>query len=181
METVAVVWAFFKIGVISFGGGWSVVGIIKNAVVPHWVDEAGFRSLIAIAQSTPGPIALNAATMVGWYHGGFLTAVLATLSVVTFPVLMIALTILLANKVTINKDHSDEALRTGSLAMMLMTLWVLRPTSMDPLLLFFALGTFYIGAFTKINSLWAILGAGAINAALGPAIRGFLKAIGLQL
>lgn len=174
METLNVIWTFFKIGIIAFGGGWSVVGIIKNAVVPLWVDEAQFRSLIAIAQSTPGPIALNAATMIGWNHGGFLAAIAATLSVVTFPVLMIALTTLLANKIAIKKDALNEGLRTGSLAMMLMTLWVLRPVSLDPIMLALALGAFAIAAFTKINALWAILGAGAINAALGPLLRNLL-------
>ncbi|MBN2875884.1 MAG: chromate transporter [Spirochaetales bacterium] len=174
METLSVAWTFFKIGIIAFGGGWSTVGIIKNAVVPLWIDEENFRSLIAIAQSTPGPIALNSATMIGWNHGGMLTAIVATLSVVAFPVLMIALTTLLASKVSINKTSINEALRTGSIAMMLMTLWVLRPTSMDPLLLLYAVATFAIGAFTKINTLWAILGAGAFNALLGPALRSII-------
>jgi chromate transport protein ChrA len=109
--------------------------------------------------------------MVGWYHGGILTALLATLSVVTFPVLMIVLTTLLANRVSLNQQNLNNALKTGSLAMMLMTLWVLRPASADPLLLFFALAAFYIGAFTRINSIWAILGAGFLNALLGPLIR----------
>jgi len=168
VEALNVIWTFFKIGIIAFGGGWSVVGIIKNAVVPLWVDEAQFRALIAIAQSTPGPIALNAATMIGWSHGGFLMAIAATLSVVAFPVFAIVMTTLLANKVAIKKDPLNEALRTGSLAMILMTLWVLRPVSFDPIMLTFTLGAFVIAAFTKINALWAILGAGAINAALGP-------------
>lgn len=171
MEFLNVIWTFFKIGIIAFGGGWSTVGIIKNAVVPLWIDEAQFRSLIAIAQSTPGPIALNAATMIGWNHGGFLMAVAATLSVVTFPVFAIAMTTMLANKVSIKKDRLNEALRTGSLAMMLMTLWVLRPVSFDPVMLTLALGAFAIAAFTKVNALWAILGAGAINTVLGPILR----------
>ncbi len=174
MEALNVIWTFFKIGIIAFGGGWSVVGVIKNAVVPMWVDEAQFRALIAIAQSTPGPIALNAATMIGWNHGGFLMAIAATLSVVAFPVFAIAMTTLLASKVSIKKDALNEALRTGSLAMMLMTLWVLRPVSLDPIMLALALGAFVIAAFTKINALWAILGAGAINAALGPLLRSML-------
>lgn len=174
MEALNVIWTFFKIGIIAFGGGWSVVGVIKNAVVPMWVDEAQFRALIAIAQSTPGPIALNAATMIGWNHGGFLMAIAATLSVVAFPVFAIAMTTLLASKVSIKKDALNEGLRTGSLAMMLMTLWVLRPVSLDPIMLALALGAFVIAAFTKINALWAILGAGAINAALGPLLRSML-------
>jgi chromate transporter len=174
METLNVVWTFFKIGIISFGGGWSTVGIIKNAVVPQWIDEAHFRSLIAIAQSTPGPIALNAATMIGWSHGGFPAAILATLAVVAFPVMAIAATSLLAKRLTLRKDSLNESLRTGSLSMMVMTLWVLRPVNPDPLLIAFAVITFAITAFSKINALWAILGAGALNVLAGPFIRGLL-------
>lgn len=174
METLNVIWTFFKIGIIALGGGWSTVGIIKNEVVPLWVNEAEFNSLIAIAQSTPGPIALNAATMIGWSHGGLFTAAAATLAVVAFPVLLIALTTFLAKKVTVNQTRLKNTFRTGSLALMIMTLWVLRPATTDPLLLFYAAATFAIGAFTKINTLWAILGAGAFHALFAPAIRGLL-------
>ncbi len=174
METLNVIWTFFKIGIVAFGGGWSIVGIIKNAVVPLWLDEAQFRSLIAVAQSTPGPIALNAATMIGWAQGGFFTALAASLAVVAFPVMAIALTGVVAKKLTLRKDSLNEALRTGSLAMMVMTLWVLRPVSADPLLVFFAVVTFAITAFTKINALWTILGAGAINVLAGPFLRSLM-------
>ena len=174
MDALNVIWTFFKIGVIAFGGGWSVVGIIKNSIVPLWLSEERFRALIAIAQSTPGPVALNAATMIGWTQGGIFTAMAATLSVVAFPVLAIALTTVAASKISIKKGPLDESLRTGSLAMMLMTLWVLRPVSLDPLLLLFALGAFAVSAFTKVNVLWTILGSGAINWLLGPTIRGLL-------
>ena len=37
MQTIEIIWTFFKIGIISFGGGWSTVGIIKNEVVPRWI------------------------------------------------------------------------------------------------------------------------------------------------
>lgn len=168
METLSVIWTFFKIGIIAFGGGWSTVGIIKNAVVPLWIDESEFTSLIAIAQSSPGPIALNAATMIGWNHGGIMTAMAATISVVLFPIILIVITTILAKKITANKQSLTESLRTGSLAMMLMTLWVLRPLSFDPVLLIYALAAFLIGTCPKINTLWAILGAGAVNALFGP-------------
>lgn len=171
MEALSLAWTFFKVGIIAFGGGWSVVGVIKTAVVPRWMDDPGFRSLIAVAQSTPGPIALNAATMIGWYRGGLGTALLATLSVVAFPCLAIIASIALAKAIKVDRPRIEDTLKTSGLAMMLMTLWVLRPASADPLLLLLAAGAFYVGAFTKVNSLWAILGAGAINAALGPALR----------
>lgn len=175
MQTLEIIWTFLKVGVISFGGGWSTVGIIKNEVVPRWINETDFRGLIAIAQSTPGPIALNAATMIGWSHGGFFSALAGTLAVVTFPVAAIVVTTLLAKRVKVDKLAINESLRTGSTAMMIMTLWVLKPSSADPLLIAFGLGAFAIAAFTKVNALWAILGSGAINALAGPAIRKLFK------
>ena len=174
MRAFEVILTFFKIGIVSFGGGWSIVGIIRNEVVPRWITDKDFASLIAIAQSTPGPIALNAATMIGWQQGGFFTALAATLSVVAFPVASIAAATLLAKRLRFSKGALDESLRTSSTAMMLMTLWALRPASADPLLLFFAVAAFVISAFTKFNVLWAILGSGAVNALAGPAIRSLL-------
>jgi chromate transporter len=174
MQTFEVIWTFFKIGIVSFGGGWSIVGIIRNEVVPRWINEQEFLSLIAIAQSTPGPIALNTATMIGWEQGGFVSALGATLSVVTFPVIAILTATYLARFLKLRADTLNESLKTGSIAMMLMALWALKPTSVDPVLIAFALGAFALAAFTKINALWAILGSGALNAIAGPAIRALL-------
>ena len=167
MELLAIVWTFFKIGVVSFGGGWSIVGLIKTEVVPRWMDSAGFSSLVAIAQATPGPVALNAATLVGWQRQGFLGAILATLSVVAFPVLAVAVTGFLAKRLKVNTLALQEALSSGTLAMMAMTLWVLLPRgAVDPLLAALGVASFCVAAFTKVNPLWAILGAGALNAGL---------------
>jgi len=168
MEILSVAWAFFKIGIVSFGGGWTIVGLIKNEVVPRWLDDAGFRSLVAIAQSTPGPIALNAATLVGWERGGILGALLATTSVLAFPTMAIAAAGFVASRLSasgraLDQGAIDEALRTATLAMMLMTLWTLRPASLDPLLLALGLGSFALAAFTKLSPLWAILGSGAVK------------------
>ncbi|MDX9826590.1 MAG: chromate transporter [Spirochaetia bacterium] len=174
MQILEIIWTFLKIGIVSFGGGWSIVGIIHNEVVPRWISEQGFLSLIAVAQSTPGPIALNAATMIGWEYGGFFTAMAATLSVVAFPVIAILTATYLARFLKLRAAALNESLKTGSIAMMLMALWGLKPTSGDPVLLAMALGAFALAAFTKINALWAILGSGALNAIAGPAIRALL-------
>ncbi len=174
MQILEIIWTFFKIGIVSFGGGWSIVGIIRNEVVPRWISEQGFLSLIAVAQSTPGPIALNAATMIGWEYGGFFTAMAATLSVVVFPVLAILTATYLSRFLKLRASALNESLKTGSIAMMLMALWALKPVSGDPVLIVMALGAFALAAFTKINALWAILGSGALNAIAGPALRALL-------
>ncbi len=171
MEILSVAWSFLKVGVVSFGGGWSIVGLIKNEVVPRWLDDAAFRSLVAVAQSTPGPIALNAATLVGWKQGGILGALAATISVLAFPVIAIASAGSIASRLAargrgLDQAALDEALRTATLAMMLMTLWTLRPASLDPILLALGAISFALAAFTKLSPLWAILGAGAAKALL---------------
>jgi len=172
MELLELVWTFFKVGVVSFGGGWTVVGLIKMETVPRWIDEAAFSSLVAIAQATPGPVALNAATLVGWRSAGFLGAVLATLSVVAFPSLAIAGAGLVGKRLKLNSGALTESLRSGTLAMMLMTLWFLLPKGgIDPVLLALGAASFAITAFTKINPLWAIFGAAAIN--MGLKLAGF--------
>jgi hypothetical protein len=85
--------------------------------------------------------------------------------VVAFPALAIALAGILATRVRLDKSSLQESLRTGTLAMMAMTLWVLLPRGgIDFLVLGLGLASFALAVFTRINPLWAILGAGALNA-----------------
>ena len=74
---------FLKIGVISFGGGYGMLAIIRETVLSHgWLDEAQLLNFIAVSESTPGPIAVNMATFVGSSQGGFFGALVATVGVV---------------------------------------------------------------------------------------------------
>ena len=75
---------FFKIGAFTFGGGYAMISIIKNEFCEKrdWLTEDEFFSIIAVAESTPGPIAINSATYIGYKKGGVLGSVFATLGVV---------------------------------------------------------------------------------------------------
>ena len=74
---------FLKIGAVSFGGGYAMISPIRQEVLAHgWLTEAELMNLIAVAESTPGPIAVNMATFVGSTQGGILGSFLATLGVV---------------------------------------------------------------------------------------------------
>ena len=75
---------FFKIGAFTFGGGYAMISIIKNEFCEKrdWLTEDDFFSIIAVAESTPGPIAINSATYIGYKKGGVLGSVFATLGVV---------------------------------------------------------------------------------------------------
>ncbi len=64
---------FFKIGAFTFGGGYAMIPLIRNEVVrkKQWLDDSEFMDMLAIAQSIPGPIALNTALFVGNKRLGF--------------------------------------------------------------------------------------------------------------
>lgn len=76
--------AFLQIGAFSFGGGYAAMPLIQSLTVEKyaWLTLSDFTDLVTIAEMTPGPIAVNAATFVGKQVGGILGAVLATLGVV---------------------------------------------------------------------------------------------------
>ncbi|MBT8046181.1 MAG: chromate transporter [Pontiella sp.] len=74
--------SFFTIGLFAFGGGYAVLSFLQQEVERRgWMTTERFVDLIAIAQSTPGPIAINMATFVGYQTGGIPGALIATLAV----------------------------------------------------------------------------------------------------
>lgn len=83
---------FLQIGAISFGGGYAMISPIREQVLMRgWLTEAELLNMIAVAESTPGPIAVNMATFVGSTQGGMLGSFLATLGVVLPSFLIILL------------------------------------------------------------------------------------------
>ncbi len=74
---------FFKIGLFTFGGGYAMISLVYEECLSHgWLTQAELLNMIAVAESTPGPIAVNMATFVGSTQAGILGSALATLGVV---------------------------------------------------------------------------------------------------
>ncbi len=75
---------FFVIGLFNFGGGGAMLSLIQAEVVTkhEWISEAAFTDIVAISQSTPGPIGINCATYVGYEVAGILGSAAATFAVV---------------------------------------------------------------------------------------------------
>ena len=75
---------FLKIGVTTFGGGYAMIANFQETIVEKkkWLTEDEFMEIITVAESTPGPIAINVATFVGYKKKGFLGSLFATLGVV---------------------------------------------------------------------------------------------------
>lgn len=73
---------FFKIGALTFGGGYAMIPFVREQVLLHgWLTEEELLNMIAVSESTPGPIAVNMATFVGANEAGILGSLAATLGV----------------------------------------------------------------------------------------------------
>ncbi|MBE6211037.1 MAG: chromate transporter [Rikenellaceae bacterium] len=75
--------SYLKIGFFGFGGGYAMLSLIQNEVVVRhgWITAAQFTDIVAVSQITPGPIAINSATYIGYTVAGFWGSVVATLAV----------------------------------------------------------------------------------------------------
>lgn len=85
--------SYLKIGFFGFGGGYAMLSLIQNEIVEQrgWITVSQFADIVAVSQMTPGPIAINSATYIGYTIGGFWGSVVATVAVC-----LPALTVMLA-------------------------------------------------------------------------------------
>ena len=72
-----------KIGLFTFGGGYAMIALLENEFVEKkkWLEKDEFLNVTAIAESTPGPIAINAATYMGYKNAGIIGSIIATLGI----------------------------------------------------------------------------------------------------
>ena len=89
---------FARIGLFTFGGGYAMISLIEHTCVDRkkWMTHEEMMNMTVIAESTPGPIAINCATFVGWKRGGLLGSIVATVGVVlpSFVILYLISTVL---------------------------------------------------------------------------------------
>ena len=119
--------SFALIGLGAYGGGLVTIPLITHEIVTGraWIGFDEMVSLLAIAQMTPGPIAINAATFVGFRMGGVLGATIATLAVVLPSIVILALSASLIEKVSKNNHVRKfrEGLQIGVLSLILYATW----------------------------------------------------------
>ncbi len=112
MEILVMMFVFMKIGIISFGGGYAMIPFLQYEVVSRgWLTDKEIIDMIAMSQITPGPIATNMATFVGFNQFGVTGAIVATLGV-TIPsfILVIVVTKYIIKKLP---DHIREGVFYG--------------------------------------------------------------------
>ena len=82
-EWLSLFLTMLKIGVFTFGGGYAMIALLENEFVEKkkWLEKDEFLDVAAIAESTPGPIAINAATYIGYKNAGIVGSIIATLGI----------------------------------------------------------------------------------------------------
>ena len=159
-------WSFFKIGLLSIGGGYAAMPIIQNQVIDihHWLTMTQFTDIITIAEMTPGPIAINSASFVGIQVAGFCGAVIATVGCV-FPSCVIVMVLAYMYYRYRGLDMVQgilSGLRPAVIAMIASA----GITSLDVVaLIIFAIDIFILRKW-KSNPLWVMLCSGIVGIVL---------------
>ena len=91
---IKIIWAYLKIGLFGFGGGYAMLSLIQREIVDSgWITSQMFTDIVAISQMTPGPIGINSATYIGYaLTGSIFGSVLSTATVVAPPFVLILYT-----------------------------------------------------------------------------------------
>lgn len=119
--------AFLKIGAFTFGGGMAMLPFIEREVIEKkkWIDKDTLMDILVVSESTPGPIAINAATFVGTQTAGTLGSTFATFGVVLPSFLIILLLSVCLDMVWTNSvvQYALRGIRAGVLALLAKSLW----------------------------------------------------------
>jgi chromate transporter len=157
---------FFKIGLFSFGGGYAMIPLIQKEIVEKkcWVDKDEIMDVLAVAQSTPGAVAVNSATAIGYRVAGKKGAMVSTLGV-AIPSFLIIITI--ASFFSRFKDNivvksAFNGIGAAVIALIITAAISVSKTSIkDRMDIIVATVAFILVAFLKVNPIFVII-AGAI-------------------
>ncbi len=159
---------FFKIGAFSFGGGYAMIPFIEKEVIEahNWISPTEFIDIIAISEMTPGPIAVNSATFLGYKVAGVAGSAVATLGVVLPSFIVMSMIFHFITKFK-NSPYVDWVFRgirpvvLGLIASAAVS--VAFSTFVDIKSVFIAVVLFYIVTFKKFNPILAIVLAGLLG------------------
>ena len=102
---------FLKVGLFSFGGAYGAIPLIRDVVLSYgWISDETLTYMIAVSESTPGPIMVNLATYIGYHQGGVLGSAVATFAVI-LPAYLVILLVLGILKNTIKNPYVQAVLR----------------------------------------------------------------------
>lgn len=159
---------FFRIGAFTFGGGYAMIPLIseETANKKKWVTECDILDIIAIAESTPGPISVNAATFIGHRVAGFWGAFFATFGLVlpSF-IIILAISFVLEEFQSLKAvQYAFNGIRAGVLALIFKGFWSMyKQCPKNAISYILAALAFVCVAFLKINAIYCIIGCAVIG------------------
>ncbi len=167
---------FAKIGLFTFGGGYAMIAMIEDACVENkkWISHDEMMDITVIAESTPGPIAINCATYVGYKKCGIIGALAATLGIVLPSFLIIYIVALFLDnflEITIIA-HAFKGIKLAvGILIFDAAVKMIKKMKKKPLPLSFMLGAAFIMILAnvfavKISSIWIMLASGVISIAV---------------
>ena len=156
-------WTFFKIGAFTFGGGYAMIPLIQREAVEnrHWVTDEDILDIITIAESTPGPIAINSATFVGYRAAGVLGSVAGTLGVVlpSFCIILLISYVLREFQDIKAVQYAFAGIRAGVLALIIKALWGMYKKCPKSAVSYIVMAAaFVLAAFVDISVLPILIG-----------------------
>lgn len=159
---------FFKIGAFTFGGGYAMIPIIEKEICDKhkWLKGEEILDIFAIAESTPGPIAINSATFVGFRVAGFFGAFCATFGVVLPSFVVISLISLVLKEFSEYKavKYAFMGIRAGVLALVikaLVSMYKKCPKGLFSYILMIV--ALLLSALTSVNVIYIIIGCAVVG------------------
>lgn len=158
--------AFMKIGAFSFGGGYAMIPFIEQEVIFRhgWITLDRFLDVMAISAITPGPVAINAATFIGYQVGEVAGSVIATTAVVlpSFAIMLVAGLLLSRYKDFALTKRMFSGIRPVAFALIAAAVISTGTTvTQDLASVLIALASFFIVTFTKTHPVLVLLASGA--------------------
>lgn len=157
--------SFLKVGAFSFGGGYAMLPLIKEEIIEvnGWLTNAEFIDILAVSEMTPGPIAINSATFLGYKVSGVMGSVVATFAVVLPSFIIMSLIFHFINK--FKNSPYMEWIFTGIRPIVLgliasASVSVAMDAFVDVKSILISIGLFYLVSFKKLNPIYAIILAG---------------------
>lgn len=163
--------SFFKIGTFSFGGGYAMLPLIEKEIIQvrGWLTSSEFIDIIAISEMTPGPIAINAATFLGYKVAGIMGSIAATIAVVlpSFIVMSILYHFIVKFKNTPYLEWVFTGIRPVVLGLIAAAaITVAKSAFIDIKSVVIAALLFYLVSFKNFNAILAIVLAGFLGVLL---------------
>ncbi len=168
---------FLKIGAFTFGGGYAMIPLIQREMADNkkWISEKDILDIVAISESTPGPIAVNAATFVGYHVAGVAGAAAATLGVVlpAFCIIACLATILPKLERLRAVQYAFWGIRVGVLALLLRALMTMyRQCKKTGFAVCVMLAAFACVAMLQMNTIVVLIGCAVAGIVLTMAKEG---------